>query len=44
MKRVKKRKWIEAQAVKYPAQSPATDALIGYEEENGKQKRTKRNK
>ena len=35
---------IEAQRVKLPTPSQATDALIGDEEQNGKQKRTKRKK
>ena len=37
-------KWIEAQMVKHPTPSQATDALIGDEEQNGKQKKTKRKK
>ena len=41
---VKKRKGIEAQRVKHPTPSQATDALTGEEEQNGKQKRTKRNR
>ena len=43
MTRVKKRKGIEAEMVKHPAPSRATDALIGDEEQKLKQKRTKRN-
>ena len=43
-RRVKKRKGIEAQRVKHPTLSHATDALTGDEEQNGKQKRTKRKK
>ena len=39
--RWKKRKGIEAHRVKNPTPSQATDALIGDEEQNGKQKRTK---
>ena len=30
--------------MKHPTQSQATDALTGVEEQNGKQKRTKRNR
>ena len=37
-------KGIEARRVKHPAPSRATDALIGDEEQNGKEKRTKRKK
>ena len=37
-----KRKGIEGQRVKHPTTSQATDALIGNEEQNDKQKRTKR--
>ena len=40
--RVKKRKGIEAQMVKHPTKSRGTDALIGGEEQNGKQKREKK--
>ena len=43
-RRGKKRKGIEAHRVKYPTPSQATDALTGEEEQNGKQKRTKRKK
>ena len=39
MERVKKRKEIEAQRVKHPTPSRTTDALIGEEEQNGKQRR-----
>ena len=41
VRRVKKRKWIEAQRVKHPTSSRATDALIGDEEQNGKQQKEK---
>ena len=44
VRRGKKRKGIGAQRVKHPTQFRATDALIGDEEHNGKQKRTKRKK
>ena len=44
VRRAKKRKGIEARKVKHPTPSRATDALIGYAEQNGKQKRTKRKK
>ena len=43
-RRGKKRKGIEAHRVKLPTPSQATDALTGDEEQNGKQKRTKRKK
>ena len=43
MKRVKKRKGIKALRVKHPTPSREIDALIGEEEQNGKEKRTKRN-
>ena len=43
-KRMKKRKGIEAQRVKPPTPSRETDALIGDEEQNRKQKRTERKK
>ena len=43
MTRAKKRKGIEVQRVKHPTSFRAIDAFIGYEEQNGKQKRTKRN-
>ena len=42
--RTKKGKGIEAQRVEPPTPSRAIDALIGDEEQNGKQKRTKREK
>ena len=42
MRRVKERKGIEALRVKYPTPSRAINALIGDEEQNGKQKRIKR--
>ena len=42
--RVKKRKGIEAQSVYPLTPSWATDALIGEEDQNGKQKTTKRKK
>ena len=41
MKRVKKRKGIEAHRVKHPTPSQATDALIGDEEQNGKPEENK---
>ena len=41
---VKKMKGIDAERVKYSTAFQATDALIGDEEQNGKQKRTKRKK
>ena len=41
---VKERKGIEPQRAKHPTQFRAIIALIGEEEQNGKQKRTKRNK
>ena len=41
---MKKREGIEAQRVKHSTLFPATGALIGDEEENGKQKGTKRKK
>ena len=41
-KRVEKRKGIEAQRVRHPTPCQATDALTGDEEQNGKQKRTKK--
>ena len=41
VRRVKSRKGIEATRAKHPTQSRATNALIGDEEQNGKQKRTK---
>ena len=44
VRRTKKRKGVEAQRVKHPTPSQATDALIGDEEQNGKQKSTKRKK
>ena len=44
MRRLKKRKGIEALRVRHQTPSRATDALIGDEEKNGKQKRTKRKK
>ena len=44
MKRLKKRKGIEAQRVKRPIPFQAIDALIGDEEQNRKLKRTKRKK
>ena len=44
MRRMKKRKGFEAQRVKHPTLSQATDALIGDEEWNRKQRRTKRKK
>ena len=44
MRRAKKRKGIETQRVKHPTPSRAFDALLGDEEQNGKQKRTKRKK
>ena len=40
VRKVKKRKGVEAQRVKHPTPSQATDALIGEKEQNGKQKRT----
>ena len=43
-RRVKKRKGTEALRVKHLTSSLATDALIGDEEQDGKRKRTKRNK
>ena len=44
VRREKKRKGIEAQTVKHSTPSLPTDALIGNEEQNEKQKRTKRKK
>ena len=41
-RRAKKREEIEAQRVKPPAPSQATDELIGEEEQNGKQKKEKK--
>ena len=41
---MKKRKGIEAQRMKHPTPSRAIDAIIGDEEQNGKQKRPKRKK
>ena len=41
-KRAKKREGIEEQRVKHQTPSSATDALIGDEDQNGKQNRTKR--
>ena len=43
-RRVKRKKGIEAQRVNHPTPSRATDVLIGDEEQNGKLKRTKRNR
>ena len=40
----KEKKWIMVQRVKHPTPSQATDVLIGEEEQNLKQKRTKRKK
>ena len=42
VRRVKKRKGIEAQRVKPPTPSQAIDALRGEEKQNGKQKKVKR--
>ena len=42
VRRMKERKGIEAPRVKYPTPSRATDALIGDEEQNGKQKKLKK--
>ena len=42
MRKGKKNKRIEAHRVKHPTSSRLTNALTGDEEENGKQKRTKR--
>ena len=39
VRRTKKNKGIEAQGVKPPTQTRAIDALIGEEEQNGKQKK-----
>ena len=44
MRRAKKREGIEAQREKHLIPSKATDALIGDENQNRKQKRTKRKK
>ena len=48
VRRVKKKKGIEAHRVKHPTPSQATDVLTDVlaweEEQNGKQKRTKRKK
>ena len=44
VRRVKERKGIDALRVKHPTPSRAIDALTGEEEQNGKQKRTKRKK
>ena len=44
VRRVKKRKGVEAQRVKPPTPPWAIDALAGDEEQKGKQKRTKRKK
>ena len=44
VRRGKKRKGIEAQIMKHPTLSRSTDALIGDEDQNGNQKRTKRKK
>ena len=44
VRRVNKRKGIKPQRVKSSTPSRATDVLIGEEEQNGKQKRTKRKK
>ena len=44
LRRVKKRREIEAQRVKHQTLSWTYDELIGVEEQNGKQKRTKRKK
>ena len=44
VRRVKKRKRIEVLRVGHPTPSRAIDALIGYEEQSGKQKRIKRRK
>ena len=44
MRRAKKRKRIEAMRAKDPTFSRTTDALIGEEGQNGKQKVTKRKK
>ena len=43
-KRGKNRKGIEAHRVKHPIPSQVIDALTGDEEQNGKQKKTKRKK
>ena len=44
VRRAKKRKGIDAQRVKHPASSQATDEPTGDEEQNGKQKRIQRKK
>ena len=41
---IKKSKGIEALKVKHPTSSQAVDAIIGDEEQNGKEKKTKRKK
>ena len=42
--RKEKRKGFQAQRVRHPTPSQATEALTGDEEQNGKRKRTKRKK
>ena len=42
VRRVKKRKRIEAQRAKHPTPSRTIDALIGDEEQNGKQEKKKK--
>ena len=44
MRRTKKKKGIEALMAKHTTPSRAIDAIIGEEEQNGKQKRAKRKK
>ena len=44
VRRTNERKGIDAQRMKHPIPSQTTDALIGDVEQNGKQKREKKNK
>ena len=44
MRRVKKWKWIEEPSVKHPTPSQAVDVIIGEEEQDRKQKITKKKK